>query len=403
MSIPHEFIGEYLNVGHLPSLTPLLANYSALFGIAGAIFLFWAWRQLHGAGTDRPAHRFSLPMVSALGIAGLFNPVVEMEQPGHFWNIYIYGLGDPTFGWRNMGTAIIKLGVIFLPLFIVLAWWLGMSVLRPQIVATLEGRPRWQQVIGDIFTLWVRRFSPLGCPVFGRGITVFGVIVALFAILYSPIFLMTEHGVELWSSAFVPAVFFASAIAGGAAFLWLMLPAASYLSATRESARADAHHIRWMWLGSLAAAVLWLLWHQYAWNYGTVELRRAFWTLDHPYWWLSWGWWFWGGAVVSAVLLISRRLRKNPWVVSICAASALMGVFALRFAVLIAGQALPRSGAGYYWYVMPGGMLADLIYDWVLCVGLLAFVWVALPYSSVKPEEEKTPITHTNEEVASNG
>jgi tetrathionate reductase subunit C len=401
MSIPHEFISEYLNVGHSPGLTPLLANYSALFGIAGAIFLFWAWRQLRGVGTDRPVHRFSLPMVAALGIAGLFNPLVEMEQPGHFWNIYFYGLARS--GWGDMGTAIIKMGVIFLPLFVVLAWWLGMSVLRPQIVAALDGRPRWQRVIGDIFTLWVRRFSPLSRPAFGRGITVFGVIVALFAILYSPIFLMTEHGVELWSSAFVPAVFFASAIAGGAAFLWLMLPVASYLAATREPARADTQHVRWLWLGSLAAAILWLLWHQYAWHYGTVELRRAFWTLENPYWWLSWGWWFWGGAAVSAVLLIFRRLRENPWVVTVCAASALMGTFALRFAVLIAGQAVPRSGAGYYWYVMPGGMLANLIFDWVLCAGLLAFVWVALPYSSVKPEEEKAPITHMNEEVSSNG
>lgn len=405
MIIPHEPIREYLNVAHYPSITPLLANYSALFGIAGAIFLFWAWRQLRGLGTDSLVHRLSLPMVSALGIAGLMNPVVEMEQPGHLWNIYFLGLAQS--GWYNMGTAIIKMGVIFLPVFVVVAWWLGMSVLKPQIGEALEGRPRWQQITGDIFTLWVRRFNPLDKPVFGRAITMFGLVVALFAILYSPIFLMTEHGVELWGSAFVPAVFFASSIAGGAAFLWLMVPVANYLITPRKAPRVaagiDEHHVRWLWLGSLVAAVLWLFWHQYAWHYGTVELRRAFWTLEHPYWWLSWGWWFWGGAAVSSVLLIFRALRKNLLVVGICAASALIGTFALRFAVVIAGQAVPKSGAGYYWYVMSGGMRADLIFDWVLCMGLLLFVWVVLPYGSAEPDGGERSVTHTSEEVTANG
>ncbi len=392
MTIAHEWYWEYINVVHGRTITPLLSTYSAMVGIAGAIFLLWAWRRWRGPDGDSAEQRFALPLAVALMIAGLTNPVLEVEQPGRLWHTYV-------FGWANAGTAIIKFGVVLLPLFTLLCWWLAVAVLAPNIGRALEGRSPAAQSIADVLTLWVRRFNPLTGESFSRAVAVIGVILAVFAILYSGVFLMTEHGIVLWGSAFVPAIFFSSAIAAGAGLLWLLVPVGSYLRDGRAQS-AQTGNPTVLWIAALGSVALWLLWLQYAGHFGGVELRRAVALIDGPYRGLAWHWWFWLGAVVPAVLLFPRALRSHPLVSAIAAAAAVIGAFALRYALIIAGQAVPKSGAGYYLYVMPPEMWTYLILDFAYCIGWMALFWWVLPYGTGAKE---IPTTTISKEAVSHG
>ncbi len=129
----HELYWEIINVVHQRPLTPLFANYSALVGMAGAIFLFWGLSRLRQSASHKAEQRLALPIAVALMIAGLTNPVLEVHQPGRMMNMYL-------FGWNVAGTAIIKFGVILLPLFTLLCWWLAVAVLREEIEAVLKNR-----------------------------------------------------------------------------------------------------------------------------------------------------------------------------------------------------------------------------------------------------------------------
>ncbi|HCA26132.1 MAG TPA: hypothetical protein DEP05_00485 [Betaproteobacteria bacterium] len=393
MTMVHEWFWEYLNVAHGRPITPLLATYSAMVGIAGAIFLFWAWRRWRSHDSDSAEQYFALPLAVALMIAGLTNPVLEVEQPGRLWHAYV-------FGWDDAGTAIIKFGVVLLPLFALLCWWLAVAVLAPNIERALVGRSAAVRGIADVATLWVRRFNPLAGEASSRAIAVIGVLLAVFAILYSGVFLMTEHGVVLWGSAFVPAIFFSSAIAGGAGLLWLLLPLGSYL---RDGRARPAHmgNPSALWIASLASTALWLLWLQYARHFGGVELHRALALVDGPYRGLAWYWWFGLGTVLPSLLLFPRALRRNPLVSAVAAAAAVVGAFALRYALVIVGQAVPKSGAGYYLYTVPPEMWTALILDFAYCIGWMALFWAVLPYGTGAKKDIST--TTISKEAVSHG
>ncbi len=369
---PHEVYWEYINVVHQRPLTPLLANYSAMVGIAGAIFLFWGWARLRPVESDGAERRFALPVAVALMIAGLTNPILEVLQPGRVMNMYL-------FGWDVAGSAIIKFGVTLLPLFALLCWWLGAAALRPEIEAALHGRPAAVSAAGDLLTLWVRHFDPLAASCCRKAIISLGLLLAVFAILYSGVFLMTEHGIVFWDSAFLPVVFFASAVAGGAGMLGLIVPLGRHLTGNAGEETASGPYAGLL-AASVAGGALWLLWLQFTGHFGSVEVRRALDLVNGSRRGLAWGWWFGLGAVLPTLLLAVSPLRRIALFRYIASAGAVIGAFALRFAVLEIGQAVPKSGAGQYLYAPPAGMLSDLVLNWVYFVGWIALFWLLLPY-----------------------
>ena len=368
----HELYWEIINVVHQRPLTPLLANYSALVGIAGAIFLIWGFSRLNQSTPHKAEQRFVLPIAVALMIAGLTNPILEVHQPGRVMYMYL-------FGWNVAGTAIIKFGVILLPLFTLLCWWLAVAVLRAEIETLLKNRSPALSRVGDFLTLWVRRYDPLTNHRCGKAIISTGFFLAVFAILYLGIFLMTEHGIVFWDSAFVPAVFFSSAVAAGAGGLSLMLPLGAYLTG-EVMPEENPRYMTILLTASVISGALWLIWLQFIGHFGSVEASRALDLVNGPYRGLAWGWWFALGVLFPITLLATPALRKISLLRMVASVSAVIGSFAVRFAILNIGQSVPKSGAGYYQYQMPWEMFGDLILDWIYLIGLIALFWLLLPY-----------------------
>ncbi|NDU93224.1 MAG: polysulfide reductase NrfD [Ferrovum sp.] len=381
---PHELYLEIINVVHQRPLTPLLANYSALVGMAGAIFLFWGLSRLHQSASHKAEQRLALPIAVALLIAGLTNPVLEVHQPGRVINMYL-------FGWNVAGTAIIKFGVILLPLFTLLCWWLAVAVLREEIGTVLKNRSPAFSRVADFLTLWVRRYDPLASHRYGKAIISTGFFLAVFAILYSGIFLMTEHGIAFWDSAFIPAVFFSSAVAAGAGGLSLMLPLGSYLTG-EVMQEENPGYMTILLTASVISGALWLIWLQFMGHFGSIEVSRTLDLVNGPYRSLAWGWWFTLGVLFPIALLAIPALRQISLLRMVASVSAVIGSFAVRFTILDIGQAVPKSGAGYYQYQMPWEMFGDLILDWVYLTGWIALFWLLLPYRDHVTRTSPTPV-----------
>ncbi len=368
--LPLRHVNELFNVVHERPFSILFANYSWALGVAGGLALLWAinaWRRKF----DDVEHRFTMPLVSALILGGFVNVLAEVQQPGRL--IYGYFLG-----WYNWDTAIVKYGIILLPIFLVLAWWLSFQSIPRQRLNDEIGRLHGPWVkLADCFSLWSRHYSLFDNPTRTRVVLVVMVFMGLFAPLYSAVFLMNEHGVPVWNSPAEAMIFLATSI-GVAAMLELIIVPVLAWTVTARWTVAQPNH-RWTCLIALAVcAVTWYAWMWWIGRFGTIEEERAANLFMGPYGVeIFWNWTVLG-LFAPAILLISP-LGGNRWVQSLSCMCAVWGSYAARVGIVLGGEAINRSGAGYYtfhldfdecWY----SGVSDL-----LVLGILAALLAAMP------------------------
>ena len=101
-----------------------------------------------------------------------------MRKPGQPSRL-IYGY---FLGWQYWDTAIIKYGIILLPLYLALCWWLTFQAMeRAALGAAIERLPQRLRPLADFFSLWSRRYSVAGEPA-GLRRWVVGVVIVLVAV-----------------------------------------------------------------------------------------------------------------------------------------------------------------------------------------------------------------------------
>ena len=357
---------ELYNVAHERPFSILFANYSWALGIAGGLALLWAinaWRGRY----ERVEHRFTLPLVVALIIGGFVNVLAEVQQPGRL----IYGY---YVGWYNWDTAIIKYGIILLPLFLVLAWWLSFQAMpRDRLGAEIARLAApWRQ-LADFFSLWSRHYSLFDSRFLSRIILAAMVFLGLFGPLYSAVFLMNEHGVPVWNSPAAPLLFLASGIGVAATMMLVLIPLLGWLADGQWIASGPSH--RWTALTAFAlCGVVWYGWMWWLGRFGTIEELRAANLFMGPYaQQISWNWTF-AGLIVPIVALLTP-LGRNRLAQAAACIGAVWGSYAARIGIVLGGEAINRSGAGYlafhtdfsaFWYsgvslLLIGGFLAALL------------------------------------------
>ena len=258
---------ELYNIGHERPFSILFANYSWALGIAGGLALLWAinaWRGNH----DRVEHRFTLPLAAALIIGGFVNVLAEVRQPGRL--IYGYYLG-----WYNWDTAIIKYGIILLPVFLALTWWLSFqSMPRERLAAEVAGLTApWRQ-LADILSLWSRFYSLFDSRFLTRVVLVAMAFLGLFGPLYSAVFLMNEHGVPVWNSPAEAMLFLASGIGVAAAMMLGLVPLLGWMASGQWLTPRPYHR----WTAVIAFTLCGTVWYGWMWwigRFGTIEDLRA--------------------------------------------------------------------------------------------------------------------------------
>lgn len=366
---PLRHLIELHNVVHDRPFSILFANYSWALGVAGALALIWAINAWRGR-TDTVEQRFTMPLVVALIVGGFANVLAEVQQPGRL--IYGYFLG-----WSNWDTAIIKYGIILLPVFLVLAWWLSFqSIPRARLAAGIESLSGGKRNVADFFTLWSRHYSVFESSWF-KPVLVLTVFLGLFAPLYSAVFLMNEHGVPVWSSPAEAMLFLASAIAVAALAEMTLIPFLAWLVAAARPQAQSVHRTTAL----VALGVCLVTWYGWMWwlgRFGSTEELRAVNLFLGPYAEQStWNWTIIGLLIPLALLLFpSGKNYGAQWIAFL---AATWGSYAVRINLVLGGEAVNRSGAGYYTFHLNPGELWYTGVSVVLFLGILLALLAAMP------------------------
>jgi len=363
-------MNELFNVAHARPFSLLFANYSFLLGLAGGVAVIWAANAWIGR-RDTPGFRFAMPIVVGLILAGFMNVLAEVEQPGRLIYGYLYG-------WTYGDSAIIKYGITLLPAFLALSWWLMFQALDPRALRESVHRlPAPLRGIVGVIALWSWRYRLLDIPVLGTLVLIAVVLLGLFAQAYSGIFLMDEHGVALWNSPGQVILFVATSIGGGAAVFVFVVPLLNKLAGGRW--HRPAGHYRWLMLGAALFAVLvwytWLWWISY---FGDIENQRTAALLWGPYF----GTVVWNVLVIGLVIPVLLLITPLGRLITADVLAGLMilwGSYALRYLILIGGQALNRSGAGYLGFAPDQQVLWYTGVEALLGVSLIVLLGVLLP------------------------
>jgi len=381
--VPAAPLHELLNIDHSRPFSLLFGNYSWMLGAAGGLTIIWAIYVI--AGRRRGVeYRFAMPLAVALIAAGFLNVLSEVAQPSRL--IYGYFLG-----WQYWDTAIIKYGIILLPLYLVLCWWLTFQAMDRQALGAAIARldPRLR-TLADFFSLWSRRYSVLEATGPRRWIVGVVVFLSLFAPMYSGIFLMNEHGVAIWNSPAQALLFMASAIAQGALMMLVVLPVLAWL-ATGRSTRALTPPLRWTAAISIGVeAVVWFGWMWWIGRFGSIDDLRAAALYMGPYAPTAfWNWTVVG--VIGPLVLLVTPVGRSLWAQVLAALGVMWGSYAVRMLVLIGGEALNRSGAGYQTFTPSTETLLYTGFSVLAFAGVLAALLLALPADRA-PELERPSI-----------
>ncbi len=379
--VPAAPLHELLNIAHSRPFSLLFCNYSWALGAAGGLSLIWAIYVIAGRRKGIE-YRFALPLAVALIVGGFLNVLSEVEQPSRL----LYGY---VLGWQYWDTAIIKYGIILLPLYLVLCWWLSFQAMNREALGKAIARlPASLRPWADLFSLWSRHYTVLDTTQPRRWIVGVLVALSLFAPMYSGIFLMNEHGVAIWNSPAQPLIFTAIAVAMGALLMLVALPALAWL-ATGRKAHALVAPLRWTAVIAIAvAAVVWFGWLWWMGRFGTVEDLRAAQLYMGPYAGAVFWNWTLPGVLIPLALLVTP-LGRQRWSQWIALLGVLWGSYAARVLILVGGEALVRSGAGYQTFVPSREMLLYSGFSLLAAIGVLAVLLLALPADRA-PELEAT-------------
>ena len=363
---------ELLNIVHSRPFSLLFGNYSWAVGAAGGLTMIWAIYVI--AGRRRGVEfRFAMPLAVALIVGGFLNVLSEVQQPSRL--IYGYFLG-----WQYWDTAIIKYGIILLPLYLVLCWWLTFQAMdRRALGAAVTRLSPGLRPWADLFSLWSRHYSVLERDGPRRWIVGVLIFLSLFAPMYSGIFLMNEHGVAIWNSPAQALLFMASAIAQAALMMLVVLPLLAWFATGRLAQPSMSASLRWTAAISVGIeAVVWFGWIWWIGRFGTIEDLRVAQLYMGPYADIVFWNWTIPGLVAPLVLLITPlgRSRWAQWLAALC---VMWGTYAIRMLVLMGGQALVRSGAGYQAFAPSAEVLRYSAFSVLVIIGVLAVLLLALP------------------------
>ncbi|MDR9500926.1 MAG: NrfD/PsrC family molybdoenzyme membrane anchor subunit [Desulfurivibrionaceae bacterium] len=266
-----------------------------------------------------PLGRLALIVSLVSLLAALLNLIADLHQPGRFASLF----------WRMHATSPMTWGLFLLNAFLLLLAVQLFFVLR----ADFRGQARSE---GDHRV--VRLLALIGLP------------LALLVHAYSGYILGVVKAIPLWHSSILPLVFLAAALVSGLA---LMILLAGLLLRNQQGELPgdllDSLSVLLAW--ALAAnLVLRLFWYTIGMAYSTGPAREAALLLFGPSFSTATIVEITLGLVVPLIVMSLAPLRRLRPLFFGAALAATVGVWFFRWQLVMAGQLLPKTGAGFSHY-----------------------------------------------------
>lgn len=282
----------YYNIEHHEAMGSLVVIYFFMSGLGAGAFLTAAACRIFGNSRYAKIEKIAAIAAPVLLGPGLLCLMLDLGQPLRFFNLMFYFNPASVASW----------GVWLINIF------MGISVLYAFL-----------HVVGKAGSV--------------RPLAYVGGVVALAVGLYSGMLLYQMRGHELWHSALVPPIFLASAIASGLAVV-LLLSGSAEPEKTRTLSKALAIALGVDLVLGLTE-VLTLVWSEG----GKAEAAAV--ILSGGYGFLFIGVYLILGLVLPLAAL--ARQRPSRAVQMVAAVLILIGTFAMRYVIVMGGQALPLS------------------------------------------------------------
>jgi formate-dependent nitrite reductase membrane component NrfD len=282
----------FYNVEHHEAMGALIVIYFFLSGLGAGAFLTAAGCRIFGGERYARIEKTAAIAAPLLLMPGLLCLIIELGKPLRFLNMFLYFNPSSVASW---GVWVIN---IFLAISVLYAF-----------------------------------LHVIGRPKVARPLAYLGFVFALAVGFYSGMLLYQMHGHVLWHSALVPVIFLVSAIASGLAVVLLL----------SGSAEADQTRVLSNVLAIVVGVDLVLALPEVltlAWSSGEKAAAAEV-ILSGNYGFLFIWVYIIAGLLLPLVVLTRHRVGRGVQVVA--AVLILVGTMAMRYVIVMGGQALPLS------------------------------------------------------------
>ncbi|MFQ6034414.1 MAG: NrfD/PsrC family molybdoenzyme membrane anchor subunit [Sedimentisphaerales bacterium] len=282
----------YYNIHHHEAMGPLIVLYFFLSGLGAGAFLTAVGLQIFGSEKYEKIARTAAIAAPVMLIPGLLCLLLDLGKPLRFLNLFFYFNPSSVASW----------GVWIINIFLVI------SVLYA-----------FSHVIGK-----AQRAKPLAY---------LGLVFALAVGFYSGLLLYQMHGYVLWHSALLPMLFLVSAIASGLAVV-LLLSGSAEPDQTRVLSKVLAVVVGIDLVLALTEVLTLAVSSGEKAEIANVILSGGYGFLFIVVYIIA-------GLALPLFVLVQRQVTRNVQV-GACVL-VLVGTLAMRYVIVVGGQALPLS------------------------------------------------------------
>ncbi len=341
-------IVELINVTQDISWLPWAVQYFFLIGMSIAAFFLTLPAFVFGKQRLKKVGNLALLVAITCAIAAPIALVADLHQPARFYHFYIHSTASSWMSW----------GSFFLPAYVisvlVYAWFIyrpGMALQGTKQSGVFASVSKILAVGGNESPGWIRIFGYLTA------------IAAILVLVYTGAEMAVVRARPLWHTPMLPLLYLTTGL-GAAAGLCLLL--------NRILGDGDklvtlqlSHYLMAFMVLTLVLQIAWLVSGLGGESTsGQVVLRMA--TEYKPVSFILL--WMVGGTLLP-LLLAWLKPESMWWAIGIL---AVLGGWLFRWNMFIAGQQIPKTGAGFFSYDFPLG------HEGLLGIGGSLGLWVFL-------------------------
>lgn len=366
----------------------LIVLYPYITGLVAGAFILASLQRVFRVEAVKPTYRLALLTALAFLVVAPLPLQLHLGHPERSFEMFLT---------PHTSSAMAMFGFVYLWYLLavlVIEIWLEY---RPYVVERAQRDQGWRRLFYRALTLGSYNVSPRSLEIddrVARFVTIVGIPSAFLLHGYVGFIFGSVKANPWWSTPLMPIVFLFSAIVSGIALVLLIYLVYSMLRGVRVDMRCldtTARYLSYMFLIDFALEMLDLVHRVY-------EADESFQTLDFMVKTRLYGSQIVGQIflgtlaplgllALTQVVQLSERARKGIY--ALAAALTLVGIFAMRWNVVIGGQLFSKSFLGYTTYKMGFATREGLLPALLVMVLPLLVLWVLI---RLLPPLEEGPV-----------